>query len=432
MGVPFWGGVHPLGQKELSNRSPLTSLAAPSQVAIPLQQHIGAPCTPLVAVGDTVTVGQKIGDGDGLCAPVHSSVSGTVIAIEDRKNSSGLVRPTVIIENDGKDTFASSLIPHDSLEGLSADDLVAIIREAGIVGMGGATFPTDVKANIGKVDTLIANACECEPYITADDVLLCTDAAAAVRGLMVLRAILQPQRTVIAIEDNKSAAIEVLKKTLKEFPEVELKVLPTRYPQGAEKQLIQAVTGRQVPSGGLPRDVGCNVFNIGTCRSVAGAVYEGRPFTHRIVTVTGGVKEPQNFMVPIGTSFDYVIEAAGGLTEHVWRVLAGGPMMGKAQEELSVPVTKGVNAIVVLTDKENREIENPSCIRCGRCVQVCPMGLQPLYLYRFSRQQDTDTLRHYKLMDCIECGCCAYTCPGKLPIVGAIREGKALLRKEGK
>ena len=428
----FWGGVHPAGRKELSSGAPLEPCPPPGEVAIPLLQHIGKPCTPLVKVGDHVDMGQKLGDGEGLCVPVHASVSGTVKAIEPWSHPGGRPCPAVIIENDFQNTYRSAVPPCEDTDALDTDGLIQRIREAGLVGMGGATFPTDIKASIGKVETLIANACECEPYITADDALLCTDADRAIRGLRLLRQLLRPVRTVIAIEDNKERAVSILAEKLKSQSDVELAVLPTRYPQGAEKQLIQAITGRQVPSGGLPKDVGCAVFNIATCASVCRAVVDGEPILRRIVTVTGhGIQAPKNLIVPIGTSFAHAIQAAGGLTGEVWKLIAGGPMMGRTQADLTTPVTKGTNAIVALTAADNGEDPHPTCIRCGKCVAVCPMGLQPLYLYRFSRCQDREMLRHYSILDCIECGCCAYTCPGKLPIVAAIREGKPLV-KEGK
>lgn len=428
----FWGGVHPAGRKELSSGAPLVPCPPPRQVVIPLLQHIGRPCTPLVSVGDHVDMGQKIGDGEGLCVPVHASVSGTVVAIEPRSHPGGRPCEAVVIDNDLQDTYHSAVPPCGDPENLDADGLIHRIREAGLVGMGGATFPTDIKANIGKVETLIANACECEPYITADDALLCTDADRAIRGLQLLRQLLRPRRTVIAIEDNKERAVSILEEKLRGQREIELAVLPTRYPQGAEKQLIQTITGHQVPSGGLPRDVGCAVFNVATCASVCRAVVEGEPILRRIVTVTGhGIREPKNLIVPIGTPFSHVVEAADGLQGDVWKLIAGGPMMGRTQADLTTPVIKGTNAIVALTKADNGESSHPACIRCGKCVAVCPMGLQPLYLYRFSRCGDRDMLRHYCIMDCIECGCCAYTCPGKLPIVAAIREGKPLV-KEGK
>ena len=410
----FWGGVHPAGRKELSSGAPLEDCPPPREVVIPLLQHIGKPCTPLVKAGDHVDMGQKIGDGEGLCVPVHASVSGTVKAVEPRSHPSGQPHLAVVIENDFQNTYHSAVPPCADTDALDADALIRRIREAGLVGMGGATFPTDIKANIGKVETLIANACECEPYITADDALLCTDADRAIRGLRLLRQLLKPRRTVIAIEDNKERAVSILTDKLKQQDEVELVVLPTRYPQGAEKQLIQAVTGRQVPSGGFPKDVGCAVFNIATCASVCRAVADGEPILRRIVTITGHrIKEPKNLIVPIGTPFAHAIEAAGGL-----------------QGDVSTPVIKGTNAIVALTSADDLESPHPSCIRCGRCVSVCPMGLQPLYLYRFSRCRDVGMLRQYSILDCVECGCCAYTCPGKLPIVAAIREGKQRVREE--
>ena len=307
----FWGGVHPAGRKELSSGAPLEDCPPPREVVIPLLQHIGKPCTPLVKAGDHVDMGQKIGDGEGLCVPVHASVSGTVKAVEPRSHPSGQPHLAVVIENDFQNTYHSAVPPCADTDALDADALIRRIREAGLVGMGGATFPTDIKANIGKVETLIANACECEPYITADDALLCTDADRAIRGLRLLRQLLKPRRTVIAIEDNKERAVSILTDKLKQQDEVELVVLPTRYPQGAEKQLIQAVTGRQVPSGGFPKDVGCAVFNIATCASVCRAVADGEPILRRIVTITGhGIKEPKNLIVPIGTPFAHAIEAA--------------------------------------------------------------------------------------------------------------------------
>ena len=426
----FWGGVHPAGRKELSSGAPLEDCPPPREVVIPLLQHIGKPCTPLVKAGDHVDMGQKIGDGEGLCVPVHASVSGTVKAVEPRSHPSGQPHLAVVIENDFQNTYHSAVPPCADTDALDADALIRRIREAGLVGMGGATFPTDIKANIGKVETLIANACECEPYITADDALLCTDADRAIRGLRLLRQLLKPRRTVIAIEDNKERAVSILTDKLKQQDEVELVVLPTRYPQGAEKQLIQAVTGRQVPPGHLPFSVGCAVFNAGTVAAVYRAVYEGKPVTKRIVTVTGeGVKEPKNLIVRIGTPFAQVIEAAGGLTEDACKVLSGGPMMGTAQGELAAPVLKGTNTVLCLTSA-NPTPERPVCIRCSKCVEVCPMHLQPLYLYRYEAAGNLDALQALHVTDCIECGCCSYTCPGQLPLTERFRAAKQAL-KEG-
>lgn len=411
----FFGGVHPDDRKILSNGGKLKTAPAPEEVVIPMSQHIGEVCKPLVKVGDQVGLGQKIGSGEGLCTPVHASVSGTVVAVDPRPHSNGTKVLSVVIRNDYEDTPAYALEPHTDPSGLSPEELVHIIREAGIAGMGGATFPTHVKADsgIGTVDTLIINACECEPYITADDMLLQTAAEEVFRGVNICRQILQPEKTVIAVEDNKQEAIAALKKLLPEFPGIELMVLPTRYPQGAEKQLILAVTGREVPFGRLPKDVGCAVFNAATMAAVFHAVYEGRPLTERIVTVTGeGVREPQNFSVRLGTSLEHLINASGGLTEDIWKVICGGPMMGAAQSDLSVPVIKGTNSVLCLSNSENGETENPECIRCGKCISVCPMHLQPLYLFRYASEQAVDALEQSCIFDCIECGCCSYICPG--------------------
>ena len=431
----FFGGVHPEGRKELSASAPLTAMALPAQVAVPLRQHIGAPCKPLVAVGETVCMGQKIGDGEGLCVPVHAPVSGVVEAIEARPHPGGGTCPAIIIKNDFLDTPHHRLKPHANPEQLAPAELVSILRESGLVGMGGAAFPTDIKSKtgMGYTGVLILNACECEPYITADDALLRARSGDVLRGLALLARILNPDQTVIGIEDNKPEAAAILRETLKDIPGVELRVLPTRYPQGAEKQLIQAVTGRQVPSGGLPKDVGCAVFNAATAFAAYRAVYEGMPLIERVVTVTGeGVKEPRNLIVRVGTSFQEVIDTAGGLGDDVWKVLSGGPMMGVAQGDLSVPVTKAVNAVLCLSSAQNGESAHPVCIRCGKCLEVCPMGLEPLYLYRYSNAGDLDALKRLHLTDCIECGCCAYACPGKVPLVQGFRAGKRAMKEGAK
>lgn len=431
----FFGGVHPEGRKELSASAPLTAMALPAQTAVPLRQHIGAPCKPLVAVGETVCMGQKIGDGEGLCVPVHAPVSGVVEAIEDRPHPGGGTCPAIIIKNDFLDTPHHTLKPHANPEQMAPAELVSILRESGLVGMGGAAFPTDIKSKtgMGYTGVLILNACECEPYITADDALLRARSGDVLRGLALLARILNPDQTVIGIEDNKPEAAAILRETLKDIPGVELRVLPTRYPQGAEKQLIQAVTGRQVPSGGLPKDVGCAVFNAATAFAAYRAVYEGMPLIERVVTVTGeGVKEPRNLIVRVGTSFQEVIGTAGGLGDDVWKVLSGGPMMGVAQGDLSVPVTKAVNAVLCLSSAQNGESAHPVCIRCGKCLEVCPMGLEPLYLYRYSNAGDLDALKRLHLTDCIECGCCAYACPGKVPLVQGFRAGKRAMKEGAK
>lgn len=430
----FYGGVHPADKKSLSAGLALKKLEKPKQVIIPMSQHIGNPCTPLVAVGDVVKKGQKIGDGEGLCVPVHASVSGKVIAIEPRRHPKGEMVLSVVIENDFQNTLDASMTAYADYSALSEEDIIAIIREAGIVGMGGATFATSIKVAVeAKIDTLIANACECEPYITADDMLLRTNPEQVIEGMKIIAQVVNPKRMVLAIEDNKKEAIEVLKKLLAKEDKIELCVLPTRYPQGAERQLVQAITGKEIVPGQLPPSVGCVVFNVATYEATYRAVCLGKPITGRIVTVTGeAVKNPGNFMVPIGMPMEELIEAAGGLTEDVWKVINGGPMMGLAQPDVKAPVIKGTNAVLCLSNEQNGETENPTCIRCGKCLTVCPTRLQPLYMYAYGKQNDVKALERLRVTDCIECGSCAYECPGKLPLVEQFRIGKRLVREGNK
>lgn len=428
----FFGGIHPKYNKEMSTGITELRTIMPKILVIPMQQHIGAPCQPLVKVGDYVKRGQKIGDGEGLCVPVHASVSGTVVAVEPRPHTSGRDVMAVVIENDFMDTPVQIEPFSGDLETADKDALLHMIREAGVVGMGGAAFPGNVKAMsaMGNIDTLIANACECEPYITADDSLLRTKPHQVLRGMQVLKALLNPKRAVLAVEDNKAAAIEKVKAMLPDYPGIELVVLPTRYPQGAEKQLTQAVTGREVPPGKLPASVGCAVFNVATFSAIYRAVYLGVPMTQRIVTVSGeAIAKPQNFVVRIGTPFRELIQEAGGLHDRTERVISGGPMMGISQHDLDVPVVKATNSILCLLKDENGAADNPVCLRCGKCVAVCPMHLQPLYLYRYETVKNVEKLQKLNLLDCMECGSCAFTCPGKLPLVEHFRRGKSLVRE---
>ena len=429
----FFGGIHPKYNKEMSTGITDFHTIVPKQVVIPLQQHIGAPCQSLVAVGDRVLRYQKIGDGEGLCVPVHASVSGTVTAIEPRPHTSGRMVMSIVIENDGLDEAVPTEGLSTPLAELDDDKVLHIIREAGIVGMGGAAFPGNVKAlsAMGHVDTLIANACECEPYITADDSLLRTTPEQVLQGMQILQHILHPERLVLAVEDNKALAIEKVRSILDNYPGIELAVLPTRYPQGAEKQLIQALTGREVAGGKLPVSVGCAVFNVSTFAAIYRAVRLGTPLTERIVTISGeAIAQPQNFIVRIGTPFHDLIEVAGGLNDKTERVISGGPMMGIAQSDLSVPVIKATNSILCLLKDRNGAAENPVCLRCGKCVAVCPMRLQPLYMYRFQKAGNVEELKRLNLLDCIECGSCAFTCPGKLPLVERFRKGKQMIRED--
>ena len=423
----FFGGIHPKYNKEMSTTSLDFITMKPKTLVIPLVQHIGVPCKSLVAVGDRVLRGQKIGDGEGLCVPVHASVSGTVVAIEPRPHVRGNLVESIVIENDGKYETVVPSIPSTD------DEILHAIREAGIVGMGGAAFPGNVKAlsALGNVDTLIANGCECEPYITADDSLLQTSPEKVLSGMTILSKLLNPKHTVLAVEDNKQEAIQKLQGLQKDFPHIEIRILPTRYPQGAEKQLIQSVTGREVPSGKLPVAVGCAVFNVSTFAAIPRAVKEGMPLYERIVTVSGeAVAKPQNFIVPIGTPFHDLVEAAGGLHDKTERVISGGPMMGVAQHDLAVPVVKATNSILCLLKDKNGAAENPVCLRCGKCIVACPMRLQPLYMYRYVKAGRVDELKKLHIMDCMECGSCSFTCPGKLPLVEKFRLGKKMVRED--
>lgn len=432
MAHSFFGGIHPRSFKELTRDEAIRPIE-PRVVSIAMNQHIGAPCKPLVKVGDRVLLGQKIGDGQGLCVPVHASVSGRIVAVEQRPSPSGALSEAVVIESDGRNTLHPYVQKRQNVENLTADDLIALIREAGITGMGGAGFPTNVKlsSGLGKVDTVIVNGAECEPYITSDDRLMREHPERILGGLRVVQKILNPKRTAIGVENNKPEAIESLKKHLN--GEAELLALKVRYPQGAEKQLIQTVTGRQVPPGGLPAAVGCAVFNVATCAAIYDAVFEGLPLVRRAVTVTGrAIAKPCNLLAPIGTSFSDLVEAAGGFSSEPYKIFVGGPMMGIAQHTLAASTIKGNNALTCYSILDKHEVGDPHCIRCGKCVDVCPMHLMPIFLHRAQKNGDLEKLKKGNVMDCIECGSCAYVCPAGIDLVQHFRTAKKLLREEGK
>ena len=428
MAQAFFGGIHPNDHKAATNKKPTETLPPPAQVVIPMSLHIGAPCTPCVAVGDHVRVGQPVGEASAfVSAPVHASVSGTVKAVEPRIHFSGVPVMSVVIENDFNDTLYDRTPPRDP-DHLTAEQICDIVKNAGIVGMGGATFPTHVKisSGLGKVDTVIVNASECEPYITSDHRFLLEHPDDVIGGMKVLARLFGVDRVHIAIEDNKANAAEMLKlKIESERAPVVVDILRTRYPQGAEKQLCQSITGRQVPPGALPAAIGCAVFNVFTTAAIYRALYYGEPVTHRIVTVSGsGVVEPKNFYCPIGTPIQDLLDACGGVKKSTFKIIVGGPMMGHAQHDMAAPVGKGTNGVLAFCENEERNIPEPACIRCGKCVSVCPMHLQPVFLYQYEQAGMLAELEQNNILDCIECGSCAYICPGRLHLVQAFRAGK--------
>ncbi len=434
--LTFRGGVHAPHRKNDTRNKAIEIMKAPGLVYIPLQQHIGAACQPLVKPGDVVKLGQKIGEPGGFVgAPVHASVSGIVKDIRQVPHPSVGSGLAVVIENDGKDEPDDSITPGD-ISSMDADRIKELILEAGIVGMGGAAFPTHVKLSPPKekpIDTVILNGAECEPYLTADHRLMLEAAEDVADGLKVIMKVLGVERAYIAIEDNKPDAVRIMTDTVKEVQGVDVTVLKTKYPQGAEKQLIYVVTGRQVPSGGLPMDVGVIVSNVGTSAAIARAIKTGMPLVERVVTVTGsGVAEPKNLMVRIGTSFMDVIQACGGFVEEPAKVISGGPMMGIGQYTLDVPVIKGTSGILVLTREEAKIPDVEPCIRCAKCVDACPMGLMPLMISAYALKEDYDNSEKFHAMDCIECGCCSYSCPAKRPLVQSIRVAKKMITDKRK
>lgn len=429
----FYGGVHPAEHKEATEQKPIQPLAkAPAQVVIPMSMHIGAPCKPTVQKGDTVLVGQMIGATAGLGAPIHASVSGTVVAVEPRPGTGGVPTLSVVIENDFQNTLSPDCKPRENVDALSSQEIIDIIRDAGCTGMGGAGFPTHVKISsaVGKADTIIVNGAECEPYITADHRLMLEHGEKIIGGVRFIMKALQLDHAFIGIEDNKMNAVNHLKELVGDAKDITVQALRTRYPQGAEKQLIQRITGREVPPGGLPADVGCTVFNVATASAIYDAVTEGKPLTHRNVTLTGGaMARPMNVNAPIGTPIEHLIKMAGGFQTQPQRLLMGGPMMGNPQYDLTAPMMKGTNCILALTDAEAAvQDTEQTCIRCGKCVNACPMHLMPLYMRMYSMKRDWDKVQEYNVMDCMECGSCNYICPARIHLVQTFRMAKFEIR----
>lgn len=426
--LSFLGGIHPPYHKENTQAKPIEKLEPPGVVVIPLQQHIGASCDPVVKVGDVIKKGQKIGESRGFVgAPIHSSVSGIVKSITMSPHPTLGQGMAIIVENDGLDQLDDSIRGND-LDSLPPKEIVDIIRESGIVGMGGAAFPTHVKLSPPsdkEIDTIILNGAECEPYLTTDHRLMVEHADHIIYGLRAIMKVLGVKNAYIGIEDNKPDAIEAIKKVARRYKNIHVKVLKTKYPQGAEKQLIEAIIGRQVPSAGLPMDVGVVVNNVATAAAISNAIKDGMPLIERVITVTGkGVSEPKNLLVPIGTPFSYIIDKCGGTRGTLKKVISGGPMMGLAQYTLDVPVVKGTSGILLLTSEEVQTSKEQNCIRCAKCVEVCPINLMPLMLSAYSKNQDYESCERLNVLDCIECGSCSYICPARKPLMQNIRIAK--------
>ncbi|HCQ36241.1 MAG TPA: electron transport complex subunit RsxC [Alcanivorax sp.] len=432
----FPGGVHPAEHKTVSNRTPIAPGPRPAQLVLPLNMHLGAPARPIVAVGDRVLKGQMLAEPAGaVSAALHAPTSGTVVALGPRpiQHPSGMDALCIVLEPDGEDRWAERRPVADHTR-LGPGKLIALLRDAGVAGLGGAGFPTSVKVNLGdhqRVEQLIINAVECEPYITADDRLMRERADEIVLGIQILQYLLNPHDTLIGIEDNKPEAIAALRAACA-GSDMEIRVVPTKYPSGGEKQLIQLLTGKEVPSGSIPAQCGVVCQNVGTAWAVKRAVHDGEPLLSRITTVTGdAVARPGNYEVWLGTPVADLLHHAGVDKERLGRLVMGGPMMGFTLHDPSVPVVKTSNCVIAASAEELPEPPpEQACIRCGACAEVCPANLLPQQLYWYAKTDDFERAQHHNLMDCIECGACAYVCPSHIPLVQYYRYAKGEIRTQ--
>lgn len=423
--LTFKGGIHPYDGKELSKDKPIKAVLPKGDLVYPLSQHIGAPAKPIVAKGDHVLTGQKIAEAGGfVSAPVYATVSGTVKAIEPRRVVTGDNVMSIVVENDGlyDEVEYPAVKP---LEDMTREEIIACIKEAGIVGMGGAGFPTFIKLSPKepeKIDYVIANCAECEPYLTSDYRRMLEEPQKLIDGLKVYLKLFENARGILAVEDNKPDCIELLRKLTKDETRISVKALKTKYPQGAERQIIYAATGRSINSSMLPADAGCVVNNVDTIVAVYHAVYEGRPLMNRIVTVTGdAVADPRNFIVRIGTNYHELVEEAGGFKEEPVKIISGGPMMGFGIFDLNVPTTKTASALLCLTQDDVSRMEPSACINCGRCVEACPSRLVPSMLADFAEHYEEEEFLSHDGMECCECGCCSFVCPARRSLTQSIK-----------
>jgi len=419
----FRGGVHPESHKEETGDKAIEVLPLPARLYVPVQQHIGAPAEPEVQIGDKVLKGRLLAHSQGaISAPIHAPSSGTILDITEHTapHPSGLGVRTIVIETDGNDSWADGLKTINPFE-LDTDEISARVGAAGIVGLGGATFPSAVKLNLGKkypISTLIINGGECEPYLSCDDRLMRERSDEIIDGIRIMLHALKAKQALIAIEDNKPDAIEVMKVAAKLYSNIKVVVVPSRYPMGSEKQMVQTLTGLEIPAGKLSADLGVIVHNVGTAFAVRTALRQGRPLVSRIVTVGGGaISSPRNLEVPLGTLVSEVFDYCGGFDQEPARILMGGPMMGQLLPHTNVPIVKGSSGVIALTQKEVAIHQTQPCIRCGSCITACPCGLLPLEMAARAKKGELQGAVEYGLMDCISCGSCSYVCPSHIPLV---------------
>ncbi len=429
----FRGGVHPPEEK-ITSLLPIQELSLPKKVVIPLSQHTGVPAKPVVKVGDRVRTGQRIGKAQGpISSTIHASLSGKVIDISDYPHPLSPPSLAITIESDGKDEYHPSIKHNNDYFRLHPNEIREIVKEAGIVGLGGAAFPTHVKLSPPEdklIDTVILNGCECEPYLTCDHRLMIEKTYEIVQGFKIIAKILAVTSCYIGIERNKRDAIRAVREEIRNEANMEVVPLKTKYPQGSEKQLIKAILNREVPPGELPLDVGVIVQNVGTALAISEAVRKGKPLIERVVTVTGrGIKKPTNLKVRIGALLQDLIDHCGGCVGRPGKIIMGGPLMGFSQYTTLVPVIKGTTGILVLPEEEVAEISERSCIRCSRCVDVCPVDILPNLIAQYARKDRFDWAEKYGVLDCMECGVCAYVCPAKIPLVQLIKYAKSQLAK---